>query len=140
MVLESAIALLALGGQVASPAVTQELTQIEQQLIDTYKSGQCDAWAAFLAPEWSVIHITGATINKAEAVATCRKPAAPIESLTSEVMSVHAYGEFAVVTGRTTATASGPKPLTVTLRFTDVFVRRDGRWQVVASQATRMMP
>jgi hypothetical protein len=26
----------------------------------------------------------------------------------------------------------------VTLRFTDVFVRRDGRWMVVASHATRL--
>ncbi len=140
MVVESALAMLALGGQVASPAVTQELTQIEQQLTDTYKSSQCDAWGSFLAPEWSVIHITGAIITKTEALASCRKPAASIESITIEVMSVRSYGDTAVVTGRTTFVVGGTSPLTVTLRFTDVFVRRDGRWRVVASQATRIAP
>ena len=32
----------------------------------------------------------------------------------------------------------GPSPVTIALRFTDVFVRRSGRWLVVASQATRI--
>jgi hypothetical protein len=44
------------------------------------------------------------------------------------------------VTGRTRATTAGEKPETVTLRFTDVFIRRNGRWQVVASHATRISP
>jgi len=136
-----AFTMLALVGQIApSPEVEQELTRIEQQLADTYERGDCDAWGALLAPEWSVIHITGATITKTEAVATCRKPPAPIDAVEHEVLSIRAYGEVAVVTGRTTATAGGQKPVTVTLRFTDVFVRRDGRWQVVASQATRIAP
>ena len=43
-----------------------------------------------------------------------------------------------VVTGRTTATTKGPSPQTVTLRFSDFFVRRNGPWLVVASHATRI--
>lgn len=140
MMVEVALAWLALGGQLAAPDVTQELTRIERQLTDTYKNGQCDAWGALLAPEWSMIHTTGATITKAEALATCRTPTAPIESATIEVMSVRSYGDTAVVTGRSTFVIGGASPLTVLLRFTDVFVRRDGRWQVVASQATRIVP
>jgi hypothetical protein len=136
MLLKSAIAMLTLAGQPADASITKELTLIEQQLTDAYKNGKCDAWGAFLAPEWSVIHITGATITRDEALATCRKPTAPIESATIEVMSVRSYGDFAVVTGRTTFVVGGSSPLTV--RFTDVFVRRDGRWQVVASHATGM--
>jgi uncharacterized protein DUF4440 len=45
-----------------------------------------------------------------------------------------------VVTGRTTATGSYEgKSVTIILRFTDVFTKRDGRWQVVASQGTQVM-
>jgi ketosteroid isomerase-like protein len=50
---------------------------------------------------------------------------------------VRAFGDAAVVTGRTTARAGGQ---TLILRFTDVFVRRDGKWLVVASHATRIAP
>lgn len=50
-----------------------------------------------------------------------------------------AYGETAVVTGQTTASVTGPSAQRVILRFTDVLVRRDGRWLVVTSPATRIV-
>jgi len=118
--------------------VTQELQRIEQQLAATWKKGDCSAWGAMLAPEWSVIHITGDVITKAEALEMCKAPREPIETLKVDDLSVRAFGDAAVVTGRTTATTGGEKPATLMLRFTDVFIRRAGRWQVVASQATRL--
>jgi ketosteroid isomerase-like protein len=51
-------------------------------------------------------------------------------------VSVRVYGDAAVATGRTRASGrSHGQDVTVVLRFTDVFVRRGGRWQVVASHA-----
>ena len=91
-----------------------------------------------LAPEWSVIHITGAVITKADALQMCKAPRQPGEDLRVEDLSVRAFGDAAVVTGRTTVTTGGANPSTLMLRFTDVFVRRAGRWQVVASHATRL--
>ena len=132
-----AFVLALMSGQPADAATTRELTEIEARLATTYKSGDCDGWGALLAPEWSVIHITGAEITKAEAVQTCKAAATRIDSLSSDNLVVRAFGDAAVVTGRTTASAGGQ---TVTLRFTDVFVRRNGRWQAVASQATRIVP
>jgi hypothetical protein len=44
------------------------------------------------------------------------------------------------VTGRTLVTTRGVTPQTVRLRFTDVFVRRSGRWLIVASQGTLLQP
>jgi ketosteroid isomerase-like protein len=124
------------GGQPAdSAATTRELTEIEARLATTYKAGDCDGWAALLAPEWSVIHITGNVIARAEAIQTCKTPQARLDALASDDLVVRAFGDAAVVTGRTTAIASGQ---TVVLRFTDVFVRRAGKWQVVASHATRI--
>jgi uncharacterized protein DUF4440 len=51
---------------------------------------------------------------------------------------VRPFGDTAVVTGRTSVRTGGAAPMTVTLRFTDVFVRRSGHWLAVASQATRL--
>ena len=137
--IELAFALILLTRQAPDPAaVTKELEQIEQRLATSWKTGDCAAWGAIAADEWSVIHITGAVITKAQALEMCRKPQAPSEAFTIDQVVVRPLGDTAVVTGRTTVTIGGATPETVRLRFTDVFVRRAGRWQVVASHATRV--
>ena len=119
-------------------ATVRELEQFERRLADTYKAGDCDAWGAMLAPEWSVIHLTGTVITKAEALRVCKEDRPAFQELRADDLSVRLYGDSAVVTGRTTATTAGANAVTIVLRFTDVFIRRAGRWQVVASHATRL--
>jgi hypothetical protein len=118
--------------------VTRELEELEQQLATAWKSGNCEAWGAIVAPEWSVIHITGDVITRAQALEMCRNPEVSFESMTIDDVSVRSFSDAAVVTGRTTVVTSGTTPETVRLRFTDVFIHRDGRWQAVASHATRL--
>lgn len=132
-------ALLLLFAQVAASAdVVRELERIEQRLAATFTAGDCDGWGALLADDWSVIHITGAVITKAEALAMCRTPPVKIADQKIEDVKVRVFGTSAVVTGRTTAISAGPTPIKVVLRFTDVFIRRNGRWVVVASHATQL--
>jgi ketosteroid isomerase-like protein len=54
--------------------------------------------------------------------------------------AVRLYGQTAVVTGRVTVTRKNDegKTLTRRTRFTDVFVWRDGRWQLVAGHSSRI--
>lgn len=68
----------------------------------------------------------------------CRAPRTETEIFKVDDLSVRVFGDAAVVTGRSTATTGGAKPSTLALRFTDVFVRLGGRWQIVASQATQL--
>jgi hypothetical protein len=141
MMVELALALTLIVGQPGeSDVITRDLKQIEEQLATTWRNGDCDAWGAYLAPDWSVIHITGAVITKAEALQMCRAPRAPIEALAMDELSVRSFDAAAVVTGRTVMTTGGKTSETVRLRFTDVFIRRAGRWQIVASHATRLAP
>jgi len=141
-VIEFALAFALLAGQPAARAssVTTELERIEQRIAAAWKNGDCAAWGAVAADEWSVVHITGAVITKAQALEMCRKPQAPIDTFAIDQIVVRPFGDTAVVTGRTMVTTGGNDPETVRLRFTDVFVRRGGRWQVVASHATRLAP
>ena len=92
---------------------------------------------ALLADDWSVTHIDAQVITKSEALEMCRT-GPPVSSSVDEVR-VRVYGDTAIVTGRTAAAVrDAATPQTVTLRFTDVFVQRGGRWIVVASHATRV--
>jgi uncharacterized protein (TIGR02246 family) len=119
-------------------AAVRELEAIEQQLASTWKAGDCDSWAALLAPEWSVIHLNADVITKAEALKMCKEARPTIADMQVDQLTVRLFGDAAVVTGRTSATTGDPNPTTIALRFTDVFVRRSGKWLVVASQATRL--
>ena len=139
MVLVLALVLTLAQSNAGSTAeVTRELTRLEQQLAASWQAGDCVAWSAMLAPEWSVIHITGAVVTRAEALEMCRAPAVPIVAFEIDDISVRVFGDAAVVTGRSRVATGGASPGQITLRFTDVFIRRDGRWRVVASHATRM--
>ena len=54
-----------------------------------------------------------------------------------EEINVRIYGDVAVVTGRNSATGKVlDRPAKAQTRFTDVFIKRDGRWQCVHSQTT----
>ena len=90
MILELLLALVI--AQPNTPAVVQELTQIEQRLGSTWKQGDCAGWGAMIAPEWSVIHITGETLTKAQVLEMCRKPPVPIEAFTIDDVSVRVFG------------------------------------------------
>jgi hypothetical protein len=133
--------LMAWAGQVAAQDTTAgELKKIEGQLADSWKTGNCDAWGAHLDSEWSVVHVTGAILTKAQLLELCEAPESRFESFNIDEIVVRTFGDSAVVTGRTVVTTRGPTAQTVRLRFTDVFVRRNGRWLVVASQGTLLQP
>jgi ketosteroid isomerase-like protein len=54
---------------------------------------------------------------------------------------VRVYGDAAIATGRITIAGSfRGSPRNGQSRFTRVFVKRDGRWQLVANQVTRITP
>lgn len=135
-----ALTTMLMAAQPGLSATERELTRVVQRLASSWKNGDCDAWGGHLAPDWSVIHTTGAVITKAQALAMCRAPEVPIESFTVGDLSIRSFDTAAVVTGVTTVSVGGTRPQTIRLRFTDVFVHRQGRWLVVASHATRLTP
>jgi ketosteroid isomerase-like protein len=136
VILEATLALALV--QQADAAVVRELENIEHALASTYKAGDCAAWGALLAPEWTVTHISSAVITKAEALQTCAAAKGTIAEMDISDIRARVYGDTAVVSGRTRVSTSGASPITVSLRFTDVFVRQGGRWLAVSSHATRI--
>ena len=136
MILEITLALVLT--QQGDAAVVREIEKIEHQLAATYQAGDCTAWGALLAPDWRVTHISSEVHTRAEALATCAAAKGAIAELNVSDLQVRVYGDTAVATGRTRASTTGSNAITVTLRFTDVFVRQGGRWLAVASHATRV--
>ena len=120
----------------ADPAVVRQLETLEEQLASTWKNRDCAGWGGLLADDWTVTHINAQMITKGQALEMCRTGPAVTSSV--DQIAVRVYGDTAIVSGRTTATAASTPPQTVVLRFTDVAVQRNGRWVVVVSHATQL--
>jgi len=93
------------------------------------------------ADEFVFIDSAGGVTTKAEDVASLDQPPGEFRLVSYDVdeMKVKIYGSTAVVTGRTTTVSKGKdREITNRTRFTDVFVRRAGRWQLVAGHSSRI--
>lgn len=81
---------------------------------------------------------TGALSTKAEVIAAVKNDKSVADSLELSDMNVRVEGNTAVVTGINHVRGRDDKGQAFDrrFRFTDVFVKRDGRWQVMATQGT----
>ena len=83
----------------------------------------------------------GAVTNKAKEIADITTGTFRLTSYKFDDLKVHIYGDVAVVTGRNTIKGVWDdikRRHQCPYRFTDVFVKLNGRWQCVASQSSRM--
>jgi ketosteroid isomerase-like protein len=89
------------------------------------------------APEFRITSMIGSMVERADDIAAFASGDLKPESVTNEDMQVSVYGDTAVVTGleHVKGTYKGNFG-DFALRFTNVFVRRDGRWQLVTHQTT----
>jgi len=119
-------------------AIVLELSRIQERLAAAWVAGDPSFHKQVLAEDWSVIDATGRVRTKAEVLSeSFGDPDRKITLGKIDDIKVRAFGDWAVVTGRTHAAGEyRGEPFDVTLRFTDVFARRDSSWQAVASHAT----
>jgi ketosteroid isomerase-like protein len=92
-----------------------------------------------LAPEFVATYAEGQRADRAKELENAANFNQQIDSSVLDEFVVHVYGDTAVVlfTQKLTGPSKG-QTLTLTFRYMDVFVLRDGRWQCVASQSTRV--
>ncbi len=79
--------------------------------------------------------------NKTEDIADTLSNADTVTSPELSDMKVRVYGDTAVVTGRLHRVGKDKNgSFDRNYMFTDIFIRRDGRWQIIATQATFVAP
>ncbi len=92
-----------------------------------------------VADDYVLIGSDGALQNKAQFIADFTSPNFRIEPFNVEEPIARFMGESAVLAGRVLlhGTSSG-NAFTLNLRFSDVWVKRGGAWQVLFAQTTRV--
>jgi uncharacterized protein (TIGR02246 family) len=137
------IAVAVPGSRAAQPAASEaELRALEEKLARAWVEKDRPFIEGLLAADWSVTEATGQVLTKDQVLAqTFASADRTIDSMTIDDVRVRLFGSMAVVTGRTRATGSyRGQTGSAVLRFTDVFVQRDGRWQIVASHGSSVAP
>jgi ketosteroid isomerase-like protein len=93
-----------------------------------------------LADDYVFVSLDGHALNKSEAIARWTDRGRGAATFADTESHVRVYGDCAVVTGRQTESAAGGKPYTVAYRFTVVWARPKGRWQVVSEHLSAAGP
>lgn len=132
-------AVSALGAQAPPVRSEQEiLVQLEQDWDEAFHRNDARFIEPILADEFIVTYPDGTRGDKARELqlATVDQP---IESSRLDEFTVKVYRDTAVVwfTQHLVGQSKGQQ-LALTFRYVDVFVFRDGRWQCIASQSTRV--
>jgi ketosteroid isomerase-like protein len=126
----------------------REIRELETQLSRAVVQGDRAFFERVLAADFTHTSHTGKFKTRAEWMAE-NKFASSEERKSGKTsyivfdvddLAVRTYGEMAVVTGRSTPKGRNSKgePIRGQYRFLRVWVKRQGQWQVVAFQGTRI--
>ena len=111
-----------------------ELLALEKQWLDAFARGDTETFIRFLADDYCAINDDGSFANRAQVVAMAKASAS---TLNIEEHLVRVYGQTAVINGRVHGKGKiGGVEREGYFRYTEVWVNRDGRWQVVLWQGT----
>ena len=120
----------------------EAVRRLEEELFQAFARGDSAPAARVLAEDYVGFTGDGHRETKAQALAQIRRDTTTAwvtsEALQLDSVTVRVYGDAAVAQASVTLRArSGGQPVT-RVRNTDVFVWRDGRWQIVASHVSRV--
>jgi ketosteroid isomerase-like protein len=119
--------------------VEQSLRMMSGDLIQAYPKHEVAVLDRILADDLTVINPDGSSGDKAGEIGGLRSGKLKLESVINDDMKVRVFGETAVVTGRATIRGQiDGREIRDQNRYTSVFVKRRGRWQVIALHVTRV--
>jgi len=127
--------------QTPPAAPEQALITIENEWSQASMKRDAAALDRFYADEYIFTNEDGVASNKTKEIADIKSGTFRLTAFKFSNLKVHIYGDVAVVTGQNTIKGTWEdinKDISGPYRFTDVFVKRGGRWQCVASQSSRI--
>jgi ketosteroid isomerase-like protein len=124
-------------------SATREVTALLREFMAGAGSGDRALFEEFFADDVIYTRASGEVITKADIMASLGKPATASEgksTYSAEDITVHEYGDTVIVAFRLEGrTEHGDgKAENAHYRNTGTFLRRNGRWQAVAWQATKI--
>ena len=119
----------------------QEINEAESRRFRAMLEGDAVALGRLLSDDLTYIHGDGRVDTKAGLISAIQSGELKYGSITPGDAKLRLYGSTAVIMGEVSMKVRNRgQDLDVRLRYTDVYVKRQGQWQMVAWQSTRMIP
>jgi ketosteroid isomerase-like protein len=130
-------------------AIQAEIIKLEREWADANKTHNAEAVKRLVADDAVIVYPDGSTATKADEVRTIESGAITadaFEMIDPKVTVIDADSAF--ISGRSVIRngkfmmPNQKKPIDISgeYRFLDVYAKRDGKWQAIASQATKILP
>jgi Domain of unknown function (DUF4440) len=119
-----------------APAIESDRARFEAQV-----KADVATLEKLLAPELTYVHSSGVLDSKDGYIGAIKSGKTKYKSIVPEEVTARTFGDVTIVNGKATVDLlSDGKDVHLLLRYTDVWVKRDGKLQMVSWQATRFNP
>lgn len=107
---------------------------LEMKWADAYRLRQVDVLSSMISDDYVITMENGSTLSKVGFISHTAEPSEHVETAEFTDMKIRMHGETAIVTGAYHERGeSGGKPFDYRDRLTDVWMKIDGKWKLVAS-------
>lgn len=119
----------------------QEVRKLEREWLDAYEQHDATAMNRILADDFTLTN-NGTLQTKADVmklIGSPRPAGAPSFKFSTEDVQARVNGDTVILSGRVLQKGErNGQPMMMQSRYEDTYVKRQGRWQVVSSQLTRL--
>lgn len=132
------ILLVSCGYAAAQDNAADAIRKLERAWLDAYEQRDEKAMDAIVADDFMITFPNASMQTKPQIMAMIKRPrpsTAPALKFHTEDVNARVYGDTVILTGRviTEYQRDGQTTSKEEQRYTDTYVKRNGRWQVVAS-------
>jgi len=119
--------------------LVQEVLTVERAWTEAHLRGDLQTLEKIMAFDYVKIKSDGSLSDKKTTLASYQPDRRAWDVARGDEYDVRVYGETAVLIGRWIARGHNDgQPFDYAARFLSIYVRRDGRWQMVAEQSTEI--
>jgi len=112
----------------------QEVRKLERSWLDAYEKRDVAAMTAIVADDFTITFPDGSIQTKPQIIESLKRPGGASMKFHTESVQSRAYGDTVILIGLVTSEwKQNDKPMADRSRYTDTYVKRNGKWQVVAS-------
>ena len=119
----------------------EEVRKLERQWLDAYEQHDSEAMNRIVADDFIITFPNGTMQTKPQLMSMIAKPnpSSPKMRFYTEDVRSRSYGDTVILMGRVvTEYERDGKKVKEQSRYTDTYVKRNGRWQVVASHLSNV--
>ena len=139
LVLAAAFSSVTLLGSARAEDVQEQLKKLETDRSAAIVKGDVATLEKQTSDDYTLVNMNGQMSDKSQMVNAFKTGQTKLTSDDLSDLKVRVYGNTAVITGKADVKGTlGGNDATGQIMFTRVYVKKDGRWQSVAYQQTRI--